>query len=171
MLNFLFSLIIGLTINSNESTCFEKFHFAATEDTALIGSPFIKFDVLDSDGNRKTVLSPNYTAYAYFKNYKGLSLTSYQCLMIQTLQSNSYIDYFEYTTLPGHVVLTENKYVERISRKGKTEFIGHFFEKNIFKLKYLEHFEAVVSKLFDYGVLVALGHNGVYEIVYDSDCL
>ena len=91
--------------------------------------------------------------------------------MIQTLQSNSYIDYFEYRTLPGHVILTENKYVEGIFRKGETEFIRHFFEKNIFKLKYLEHFEAVVSKLFDHGILVALGHNGVYEIVYHSECL
>jgi hypothetical protein len=171
MSNLLFSLIFGFFINSDDSSCIEKFHFAATKDTAHVGSTFIKFNVSDSSGNIITVLSPNYTTYAYFKIYKDLSLESYQKLMNQILKSNYYIDYFEFKKLRGHVILADNKYVDRIWRRGKSKFIRHFFEKNVFKLEYQEYFEAVISKLFDYGILVALRHNGVYSIVYDCDCL
>lgn len=83
-MNSLFiSLLFGLFINSNDSSCIEKFHFAAINDTAHVGSTFIKFNVSDSSGNIITVLSPNYTTYAYFKIYKDLSLESYQNLMNQ----------------------------------------------------------------------------------------
>lgn len=54
---------------------------------------------------------------------------------------------------------------------GKVNLSDIILIKNVFKLEYQEHFVAVVSKLFDHGILVALGNNGVYSIVYESECL
>lgn len=171
MNNLLFSLMMGVCLNIGDTSCIEKFHFAATQDTALVGAPFVKYKVLDSMGNINTVLSPNYTLFAYFRNSQELSHKSYQELMISILNSDDQIDFLNYKMLPGHIVLTNDKYVERISRRGKKIFVRHFFERNVFKFKYQKHFETVVGKLFDYGVLVALGHNGSYTIIYDSDCV
>ena len=163
---FCWVLIIS---SANDTACRQKFYEAALKDTIQMGAAYIKFTIVDSSG-RKSVLWPNDNLYHFFKRNHGMSFDSYEEFMKGVLNGKQSISSSTFKTLPPYLTLRKNKYVERIAKKGKKALINHFFYSSVFKFKYQQHFEAVVAKLFDYGVLVATVDNGAQAIVYNADC-
>ena len=91
--------------------------------------------------------------------------------MKQFYKGNKVFNYTDYKDLKGYVSLTKDSKVKRISRSGPNKIIKYYFKNNVFDYqKYQVHFEAVVSKLFDYGVLISMVDNGQFGIVYKSEC-
>ena len=162
---------MALTVSMSVDTpCMDKFYSNVVRDTTHVGAAFVKLNIVDSAGNNKSILTPNYTLYYFFNHNDGMSHESYQKFMRDVLSSRNRLNFQSYQKLPGHINLAEDEYVERIGRKGKKKFINHFFDNNIFKFKHQRHFEAVVAKLFDLGVLVSFVHNGSRAIIYDAGC-
>lgn len=128
----LFITIIFFTATS-DTACYKKFYKVVVSDTIHIGAAFLKLNIVDSIGRQKSILTPNYTSYAFFKINYQMSYECYREFMVGVLNSNEPLSYSSYPDLPGHVTLIENKYVERIARSDKNKFINHFFERKLFK--------------------------------------
>jgi hypothetical protein len=162
---FCLALIIS---TPKDTTCIDKFYDAALKDTIMMGTSYLKFTIVDSIGS-KSVLAINHSLYYFFSHNKAMSYDAYQRFMKDVFSGKQTISLATFKELP-HVTLRKNKFVERVARKGKKRFINYFFDRHVFKFKYQQHFEAVVGKLFDYGVLVVTVDNGAEAIVYDADC-
>ena len=161
---------ISLALSAlNDTTCRDKFYEEAVKDTVPQYYGFVKLNAVDSSGRRKSILTFNHSLYHFYQR-KGLSYDSYKKYIKGVLSSKQAIQYSDYNELPLHVTLIRDDYVELIAARGKQALIKHFFENRLFKFEYQKHFEAVVGKLFDYGIRVSMVHNGNEAIVYEADC-
>jgi hypothetical protein len=163
---FCLALIIHLT---DTTSCRERFYEAATQDTSFLSSGFLKIYIVDSSNHLKTGLLLNQTFYLFMKRNKGLDYSEYRQFIKNFYESGKSLSYADFGEL-SYLLLRRDAYVDRIAKKGKKKFLSHFFKNKVFKYKYGRHFESVVARAFDYGILIAHSENFVPVIIFSGDC-
>ena len=155
----------------DDSLCREDFYNRASRDSSFGGLTFLKIPFSNYNGVHKIGLIPNHSLYFFLRDKKGMSFENYKAFLGNFFRTNASLSYSDFGTLPQILEDRPDIYVEKIAGRGKSKFIGHFFEGRVFKYaEHAEHFKAVVSKLFDKGILVTLSENGGFAISFEADC-
>jgi hypothetical protein len=168
MNNLIISLAFFL-LPADDSECIENFYKVSFGDTSYQGAINIKINIKDSSGNLKPLLGEGRSMYYFFKG-RGLNYEEYKKMIQQNYASHNGILVFkDFPENSGFLILREDRYVNRIARRGKEKLIAHFFKDSGFNPKYQNHFEGVLGTLFDFGVVVSWVE-GSPRIAYKSDC-
>ena len=165
-------LMLGFLCHfQNDTTCQERFLLEVFKDTTNHKSKFIVLNVIDSVGTKQKIILGNHSFYLSFKHYRSMSYPEYQKYVVEKVKSGKSFEYEDYKPIKGYVTVTKDKYVDYWFKKGKQEFLEHFFiKKRLFKMDYYSHFNAIISKLFEMGMLLSQVDNGYLVIVYELQC-